>query len=442
MNKFFNILGKEIRELVTVKMLVPFLASVLMLFCIGRIMRSERRSAGSFANMNIADFDRTPTSARLIEQLRRKYAVQLIQVADSNAAVEHAKRSPAGSLVIIPGGFEASLERQEPATVDFYSVVRTLGLLDAERSPSARTLLGAINQEIRDRHILDADPDADLEFLKNPVGAREYIVLKNRVSPGSLSYVMGFVAMQTVMIPVVLLMLIIFTATMIASSIGQEKENKTLETLLTVPVSRFSIVAGKMLAAALLAMVFAGLFMFAFQDYVAGFNPGQLSSEELQSSIRDLSSNLGLVLDTRNNLLLGLSVFLSIVAALALATLLALFAQEAKDAQVAVAPLMIMVLIPYFISIMFDPATMSLPLKIFVFAIPFSHTFFAFKYLLLGQYPPVVLGIAYLAVFAGILIFFASRVFATDRILTMKFNWSIRFRRGRAQDAGSDHQHA
>ncbi|MGB9720461.1 MAG: ATP-binding cassette domain-containing protein [bacterium] len=112
----------------------------------------------------------------------------------------------------------------------------------------------------------------------------------------------------------------------------------------------------------------------------------------------------------------------------ALATLLALFAQDVKDAQTTIMPLTIMILIPYFFALTFDPGTMSLGIKIFTFLIPFSHTFFAFKFLLLGQRLPVILGNIYLFLFAIGLLFMATKIFSSERILTMKFNLG-KFRR-------------
>ena len=45
------------------------------------------------------------------------------------------------------------------------------------------------------------------------------------------------------------MMIIIYSSQMVISAIAMEKQNKTLETLLTVPISRTSIITAKMLAA-------------------------------------------------------------------------------------------------------------------------------------------------------------------------------------------------
>jgi ABC-2 type transport system permease protein len=140
----------------------------------------------------------------------------------------------------------------------------------------------------------------------------------------------------------------------------------------------------------------------------------------------DASKSLSLSFSPTSYILLGLNIFLTIVCALSLATLLALFAEDTKGAQAMLTPLMVTVLIPYFFTLFLDPNSVSLPLKIFIYLLPFSHTFFAFKFLLFGNIQPVVLGIVYLALLSVVFIFAAARIFSSDRVLTMKMSFRRR----------------
>jgi ABC-2 type transport system permease protein len=85
-------------------------------------------------------------------------------------------------------------------------------------------------------------------------------------------------------------------------------------------------------------------------------------------------------------------------------------------------------MIPYFMSFFADPKTLSLPAKILLYAIPFSHPFLTTQNLLLENYSAVLYGILYMLVVFIVLIVIAARIFSTDRVLTMK----LRFRRKRA----------
>jgi ABC-2 type transport system permease protein len=66
---------------------------------------------------------------------------------------------------------------------------------------------------------------------------------------------------------------------------------------------------------------------------------------------------------------------------------------------------------------------MSLPLKIFVLAIPFTHPFLVSQNLYLGNYGMIAAGLAYMLVVFGVLVVVAARIFSTDKILTMKLSF-------------------
>jgi ABC-2 type transport system permease protein len=124
---------------------------------------------------------------------------------------------------------------------------------------------------------------------------------------------------------------------------------------------------------------------------------------------------------------LGISLFFAILCALALATILGVLAEDYRSAQSLILPLMFLVMIPYFLSFFSDPKNLSLPAKIFLYAIPFSHPFLTSQNLMLENYQAVLLGILYMVAVFIVLIIIAARIFSTDRVLTMK----LRFRRKR-----------
>lgn len=118
--------------------------------------------------------------------------------------------------------------------------------------------------------------------------------------------------------------------------------------------------------------------------------------------------------------LIGFTLLLAIIAALALATLLAVFAEDVKSAQTVITPLIILCLIPYFFTMLLDVNTLSLPLKILLFAIPFSYPFLTPQALIFGNYPLILFGIGYMALFSALAIIITARVFSTDYLLTAR----------------------
>lgn len=429
MNKFLNILKKELRELITLRMILPFVVMILLLTMVGRMVGGEMKRSQSSLEIGVACADTSALADSLVQALvAGRCAVVPLEPAAPETVVSRAAELKLKIALIIPRDFERDIRQKRGARLQVYAILRSLSLSESVQKASIRRLIAILNDRIADSYIRELAAGLDPAAIKQPVQAEEFVVLRGRITPGEAEAMLSMIMGLNFMLPVVLMMLIIFAGQMVASSLGQEKENKTLETMLTVPVSRVSIVAGKMLAAAILALVLAALYMVSFGDYMSSFTAS--SGGPSLTQIVAMSRNLNLSLGAGSYLLLGLNIFLTIVCALSLATLLALFAEDTKSAQAMLTPLMVIVLIPYFFSLFLDPRTVSLPLKIFINALPFSHTFFAFRYLLFGDFGPVLAGILYLAVLSVVLIAAAARIFSSDRILTMRLSF------GRKRAAG------
>jgi ABC-2 type transport system permease protein len=189
---------------------------------------------------------------------------------------------------------------------------------------------------------------------------------------------------------------------------GIEKENKTLETLLTMPVKRRTIVAAKLLGSALVGLAAAGIMTFAFVQYQSGITGGN-GGGGLPAAFSLGALDLALV---------GVAIALAVVGGLALALVLGVFAGDRQGAQVLLLPLSVLAIAPAFATIFADFTTLSLPLQILLFVIPFTHPVIAYKQLLFGDPTIVYAGIAYEALFAVGAIALVVYIFSTDRVVT------------------------
>jgi ABC-2 type transport system permease protein len=219
------------------------------------------------------------------------------------------------------------------------------------------------------------------------------------------------------------MLVIILAAQMIAASIAGEKENKTLETLLSTPVARGALVTAKMMAAGIVALVSAAAYMVGMKSYMGGILG---ASGGTSAAVGQAIQKLGLVLDLRGYVLLGLSVFAGIMVALSIAVILGAFAEDLKSVQILIMPLMMVVLLPYLITMFIDINTTSPVLKWLIYAIPFSHPFLAAQFIFAHNFTMVVAGIIYQFALFLVLATVAARIFSTDRILTMKLNTARR----------------
>jgi ABC-2 type transport system permease protein len=220
-----------------------------------------------------------------------------------------------------------------------------------------------------------------------------------------------------------MMMIIIMAGSIVITSMALEKENKTLETLLTLPVKRTSIVTGKIVAAAVIGLLLAIIYMIGMQFYFSGF----------QFSGGVNLASYGLVITSMDFIWIGISLFITLIAGLSLCMLMGTFAKNYKSAQTLTFPITMLAMIPMFITMFADFDTLPLALKIFTFAIPFSHPMMAPRALLFHDYTLVIGGIVYVAIFAIVTISIVVWVFKTDRLLvgTTKFKWMKKMRRRR-----------
>jgi ABC-2 type transport system permease protein len=420
MKKFTNLLAKEIRELITKQLILSLVFTFVLFYFIGQIAKSEARRAAAPQKIAALDLDGSDVSRNLLQSLGAlSYKIEPAAGKTKEAAVEALRKSSMNFLLVIPAGFGESVARFEAKPVETFTVMRSFSLSASRNSAVFKAVLSALNSYMSDEYLKQKIAGIAPENLKNPIKSKDFVIIKDRMAEGSASDITGFVFSQSVFIPVILMMIIIYSAQMVISAIAMEKQNKTLETLLTVPIRRTSIVTAKMLAAGLVGLLSAAIYMLGFRFYMKGFT-GDMT---VSSNVAQIIQKLGLAMNAKALLILGVSLFFAILCALAMATILGVLAEDFRSAQSLVMPMVFLVLIPYFISFFADFRTLSLPVKLFVLAIPFSHPFLALQNIVLGNYRAVALGILYMLVVFVVLVIVAARIFSTDRVLTMKLRW-------------------
>lgn len=421
MRVIINIIVKEARELLTPQMLTPFVAIMVVFVFIGRAIRGERAKSSRPQTVIVADRDKTALSDSVWAGLASDQTTIIPAEGNLDQLLALARDAGATWLVVIPESLEQRIRAMETAPIEVYNIVRGFTVTQMENDVRLKSLFDKANERLAQAYLARAYPGTSPENLQNPLRTSEFVVVKDRVAPGNAEVLSGLVMSQTLMIPIVLLMVLIYSSQMIAASIGQEKENKTLETLLTVPINRTSIIIGKMAGAALVAFVVSGIFMLAMVYWTGSL--GERMSAPAGAADASAISQLGLSLGPQSYVLLAVGLFLALLCGLSLAILLAIFADDAKSAQMSVTPLMMLVMIPYFLGFFINVDAASLPLKILMYAIPFTYPFLMPKAMLFGNYGLVFAGFGYMALFAAACIFVAARLFSSDRLLTAKLRW-------------------
>ncbi len=420
MKKFSNLLFKEIKELINKQLVLSLLMMVTIFYFVGQMAKSEMKKAVAAQKISVMDLDGSELSQGLVAGLKvANFDIEWSRDKEPEAAVRAAKLGDTYLLLIIPQGFGEAVARFEQKEITTYTFLRSFSIGGIRKSEILKAVITATNKYLSDSILAKKVPDVPPDVLKSPIKTRDFVLVNDREAEGSASAISGFVFSQSFLIPMILFFIIMYAAQMVISAIAMEKQNKTLETLLTVPIPRTSIVTTKMLAAGIVGLLSAAIYMIGMKSYMGGV----MGDVRASAAVSGVIKQLGLTLSGNGYLLLGIALFLAILCGLAMATILGVLAEDFRSAQTLTLPLMLMILVPYLLTIFTDIQSLPLPAKLLVLAIPFSHPFLATPNIMLGHYSAVLYGILYMAVVFFVLVFIAARIFSTDRVLTMKLRW-------------------
>ena len=420
-----KITKKEIRELLTPATFVPIILVALIFATMGNSIQGIQQQTLESPTIGVINEDNS-TFGAVASTLLHSHAKSVYNstsTADLQRGLETVKQHNGVAVIIIPRNFTERITQEQPGTLQVYWIMKGAGLMDTISSSALESLIAFINTNIS-KELIRENTSINASFVLTPTQRVETTYFKNRefagLSPNAIS---GMLSSQSLLIPIVMMMIIIMSGSIVITSMALEKENKTLETLLTLPVKRTSIVSGKIIAAAVIGLLLAIIYMLGMQYYFTGFGI---------SSGTDLAS-YGLVLTSTDFIWIGISLFIALIAGLSLCMLLGTFAKNYKSAQTLTFPITMLAMIPMFITMFTDFDTLPLALKIITFAIPFSHPMMASRALLFHDYTLVIGGIVYIALFAIVTISIVVWVFKTDRLLTgtTKFKWLKRLNRRR-----------
>ncbi len=407
MKHFTNIAQKEIREMMTLAAIIPMVVMAVMFASLGGAIGNVSEEAAKPPVIGLINNDGGELSL-VASSVLEKNAQIVYNGSNVSKGLALLNEKNGVALIIINQNFSQDILANESGSVGIFWIMRGTGSLDGVPSSSVDSLLQAMDKKIS-AALIDSDSSSNSTVILNPTIKNETTLVKGMemkgASPGLIS---SMVASQSVIVPLIIMMVIVMTGSIVVSSMGMEKENKTLETLLTMPVRRSSIVMGKLAGAAAVGLVLALIYMLGMTYYMSSLT--QTGSYNL--------ATFGLSLEVFDYILVGISLFLAVLGALSLCMLLGAFAKNYKSAQTMTIPVTFLAMVPMFIFMMKDFGTMPMEAQIGLFLIPFSPPMMAINNLMFHDYTLVLAGIAFEAVFAAITMAASIWLFKKDLLLT------------------------
>ncbi|MEG0570542.1 MAG: ABC transporter permease [Oscillospiraceae bacterium] len=428
--KFLIILKKELKDLITLSTLAGLAVALIMFLLLGNFISSVNEDMVKEKNVvAFADKDNTLLSNQIINSLKTSGVdIRLINGADDFELMERAKEQGQNSYTIIEKGFEEKFSANKQCDIRIVNKIESFSMTSTISSGMSANIAQMIKESLSDIIIAKSDISPNTEFVKNPVNIIDTTISKGKSQNVSSALLSSFAMQQTIFVPIIVFLLITFATQMTISTIANEKGDKTLETLLSAPVSRLSVLMAKMCAAGLLSLLMAGVFMFGFSRYMGGMMGGALPSEQMSDVSLALNS-LGLNLGVFDYVLVGIQLFLTILIALGFSTVLGAISKDLKSAQGLVGIIMVMAMVPYFITMFSDVNMLPIVPKVLISLIPFTHTFTATGNLIFGNYTMFFGGMIYQVIALIIVLGFAVKIFSSDLIFTMTLDLSAKRRK-------------
>jgi ABC-2 type transport system permease protein len=430
--KFSNLFKKEIKELLNRQALFTMVFTMVLLIIMGQFFGQAINSADTASGTAyIINRDDTAFTRAVLENAGKSTNITF---GDPSETPETALADRNG-VIIIPEGFSDSiLNDKKPGTVDFYAKVSFAGL-SAVDSLAGGDAVNGIFAAARDEALLDTYglSEDDIKLLNNVAETVDFSVYGGKTAQVSASAISGIMMMQMLIAPIVIFILLLMASQMIMVAVSTEKMDKTLETLLSTPVSRLDVLLAKMTAAVVSALLNAAFMAIGMVFYMSGFAGAAITDTSAMSeafggealntamTVAQGMVTLGLTMTGADYFLFFIQLFLSVAIGLAAALMLGAMATDAKSLQTLILPVMMIIMVPFFAAILGDVSKMPLPVQIVMYLIPFTHSYTAIPNLIGNNYALFFGGMAYQIVFFVFAMFLAIKMFTSDKLFTAAY---------------------
>jgi ABC-2 type transport system permease protein len=439
MNHLWNLIRKELKELMTPASVISILVVAVLFGSMGGLLGSETdklstpptigvlsgdASSGSYYDDAMKYIDnyyyevyRISDTSGYVKKMRLgMYDRFSIPDPDMNAVTAAMDELGVGVLLVFDKSYSADITKiaegakNERGKITIYWNEVNTGVFGSVSTAVVGDIISYINTRTAESIIRDSLDASNPLDVQSPVSLKtNYTVFNGKVFEGvTPSDISGALQSQSFLMPILMMIIITMIGSMIISSMGNEKENKTLETLLTLPVKRTTIVGGKLIGSAIAGLIFGAFYLAGMYFYMNGvWGSGSLSL-----------SDLGLTLSLFDWAIVAAMIFLAILSALGICMILGAFVKNYKAAQTLTLPISMLAMIPMFVTMFTDFNTLPGVLQAFLFAIPFTHPMIVMNNLMLGNTFMVWIGLGYLVLFALLMIFITVKIYNSDILLT------------------------
>ncbi len=415
---------KEVKDLIRdPRIWIPFIISALILPLVGLVVSTGIKEGvaevSAPINLLVSDLDNGFLTKYVLDNLSK---LELI----NNLTIAHVKDLAHLKAIALEGGFDVILIINEgftksllsglKANITLIDVVKTVGMMSALKSSIVTSLLNDVVGDIMLRYY---GLNISSSIIKWPTNAiiMTYLVPRNQLVAGSSS-LLTQLGMTSFIMPLVLMIITISVLQMAATSTAVENEERTLEVLLTLPMSRFDILMSKLLGSFTVALVGSSFNVFGFVIYFYIFSATLTTS--VPASTLDFAPNIYLI-DPTSIMYLTVSVVLASLAMASLGVTIGVLSNDVRIASTISGPIVMLVILPSYYIMFVDTLKIGAPLRYLLYALPFTQPMMIAKESVISR--PDALTPMWLAtslLFSIMLLLLTSKMLTLDKLLRVQ----------------------
>jgi sodium transport system permease protein len=282
------------------------------------------------------------------------------------------------AAVIIPDDFNARLKSERPITIRI--IIDNTSQISIMAYDTISSLIDGYSKEIVQRRF--SNKGMDHSILK-PLSVIKEMTLPESEGAGQM--------LLSLLLPLLLLIFSATSPTAIAADLGAgEKERNTLEPLLSTPIGRLNLLAGKFLAIAVMGIIGVIAFM-------AGLFVSYITSPDFFGA-----DNLSFTLDPPALTLIALYTVMLTMIFGAIELAISIYAKSSKEAQIYFLPILIISIATGYGTFMIDVKN----IETHYLHLPLVNISIAIKKLVIGHYGTIDLVVTFIWALAYIVVAF------------------------------------
>ncbi|MEM1526833.1 MAG: ABC transporter permease subunit [Ignisphaera sp.] len=361
----------------------------------------------------VLDIDKDVYSSMFISFLNNLgLIVKIVETNDVANISSIMNRIDAKVLYVIPRGFSFNISNSLQTSISTYVKIESLTIGEGSIVEVANRYISLFNRFLLT--VLAKEKGVPEQFVAGIVSSSTRGLLASKIIEDPQMF-FGIITMGSLFIPLIILLLLLFAAQLVATGIAIEKEEKMFETLLSLPISRMSVIGAKLFVSFMISIVYMIIYSLALFQLLLGrifevmIPVEQVSGYNIMVAYAMPSEVIPYMLAN----IIGLALFM-----VSIALLLSLFAEDVRTAQAIIGniigPSVILVYLPMFIDVS------SHSVKTILSLIPIANTVFLPKLALLQDSISLILASISNIIYGIFVFIIIRRIVNSETIFTLK----------------------